>query len=114
MRLSAHKIKKVCVADSHVFHKIGLSADEILKMNEKKVMLSALDRMVDLKDYYSKFRWYLWRPLATLYYFGLLYLKYHINITKSLKTAWYIYKYSGKIDNMKRTTWESIMQETNL
>jgi len=114
MRLSKNNIKKLCVANSHVFHKIGLSADEILKINEKKVMLSALDRMVDLKSYYSKFRWLMWRPLASMYYFALLNIKYNIKFIKALKTVSYIYKYSGKIEDMKRTTWEGIMQEIDI
>jgi len=85
LRLARHKALKVCVNRARVFHKIGISAHGLLAGQiEKKVLLFAVNRLVDMKQYYSRPLWFFWRELALVYFFLMLILRYRVRI----KVAW--------------------------
>lgn len=114
MRLKKNKIEKICVADSHVFHKMGTSASELLKVPEKKVMLFAFNRIIDIKSYYSKYTWKIWRFFALSYFLTLLLVKYKLDINRSILIIRFIAYYTDKIVDVKKETWENIMREIHL
>ena len=85
LRLARQKALKVCANRARVFHKIGISAHGLLAGQiEKKVLLFAVNRLVDMKQFYSRPLWFFWRELALVYFFLMLILRYRVRI----KVAW--------------------------
>jgi GT2 family glycosyltransferase len=113
MRLKTNNIKRLSVADSHVFHKIGLCSDQMYDHPERKVMMFALDRMVDLKSYFMKPLWWIWRIFALGYFLFLMLFQYKISLKRSIETIKSIYHYSGILDDVKKETWENIIKGKN-
>jgi GT2 family glycosyltransferase len=109
MRLKRQNIKKACVADSHVFHKIGLCADEMFENPEKRVMLFALNRMVDLKQFYTKINWRIWKNFALGYFYALMVLRYKVKLKTAYRTSKLINYYSNRIEDVKKDTWNEIL-----
>ncbi len=70
-RLNKLSIKMVCAGNSQVFHKVGISAQVLLKNVERKIFLFAVNRIVDLRDFYPYLLWIVWKYFA-LIYFGYL------------------------------------------
>ncbi len=81
LRLKRQRARAICVADSKIYHKIG--ASEIAQNIERKVVLFAVNRLVDLKHYYVPIIWRFWASLSLLYFWGLLFFKYRVGWKKS-------------------------------
>jgi len=87
MRLARHKALKVCVNRARVFHKIGVTAHGLMAGQvAKKVLLFAINRIVDMKQFYSRPLWILWRELALIYFFLMLCLHYRVRIRSAGRT----------------------------
>jgi GT2 family glycosyltransferase len=114
MRLKENNISKLSVADSHVFHKISLCAPQMYDNPERRVLMFALDRMVDLKSYYSKPIWWLWRYFAMSYFFLLMVIQYKVTFSKSIKTIRILNYYSKRLKDVKKETWDNIMKDKEL
>jgi GT2 family glycosyltransferase len=62
MRLKKHKALKVCINNTKVYHKIGVTANELLNgKSGKKVLLFAVNRLWDMKRFYPYLIWISWR-----------------------------------------------------
>ena len=114
MRMKKHRQKMVCSAGSRVYHKIGISVKKLMKDYERRTFLFALNRTVDLKDYYPKFIWYIWRFFTLNYFVFLLWIKYEVSLKRTLTLIKNVYKYSGKLNDVQKSSVDRVYSELNL
>jgi GT2 family glycosyltransferase len=111
LRMKENQQVMVCSEGSRVYHKIGMSVKKMMHDYERRTFLFALNRIVDLKDYYPKFVWYIWRLLALFYFGYLLQIQYKVPVKRTLILIGKIYHYSGRLSDVKRTTLEKVYSE---
>ncbi len=113
LRLKKHKIKKVCVGLSRVYHKISISSEMALNNdNGRKLVISALNRIADLKSYYPRIIWYIWRSFTiAYYYYFLMIIKKKIKINLATKYLQYIIDKSRHIDSVDKILYYEIMNK---
>ena len=114
MRLRKRNITAVCAVNSIIYHKIGRSSQKLLKDYERHVFLFALNRSVDLKDFFPLFIWYIWK-IPSLSYFGyLLFLRYRVPFKRTIYLVKNIYHFSSRIRDVKKNTVDNIFKAINL
>ncbi|MCK9483037.1 MAG: glycosyltransferase family 2 protein [Candidatus Marinimicrobia bacterium] len=113
LRLSLKKVKKVCVGNSRVYHKISLSSNHLLGNDRgRRLVLSALNRIADMRNFYPGYLWILWRYLTVIYYYlFLMIIKHRINIRLANKYLKYILKKSRNISSVNKTLYEEIISK---
>ncbi len=112
MRLRRLKIKKVCVTKAKVYHKIGISSNELLKQKiSKKVLLFAVNRIVDMKKYLSPKIWRVWLEFSLCYFFLLMLIRYRLSIKEVWKTIYSARKISMPIHKVDKRIVQSIVSE---
>ncbi len=114
MRMKKNHMQMVCSGGSCVYHKVGSSVNKLMKNYERRTFLFALNRTVDLKDYYPKFVWYIWRFFTLNYFIFLLWIKYRVSLKRTLYLIKKLYKYSGKLIDVQKETVEEIYTELKL
>ncbi len=114
MRLKKNNIGVICSGGSCVYHKSGRSVKKLLRDHEKPILLFALNRVVDLKNYYAKYTWSVWRIFAVLYFIHLLWMRSGVSLKRSYFLMKNVYKYTNEIKDVKKKTLEKIFQEMNI
>jgi GT2 family glycosyltransferase len=109
-RLNKLSIPMVCVGNSQVFHKVGTSSQLLLKNAERKILLFAVNRIVDLRDIYPNLLWIVWKYFA-LIYFGYLLLKNKIRLKRILHILRVINRNVGNISDVRKETIEEILKK---
>ena len=112
-RLSLAKVKKVCVGNSRVYHKISVSSNHLLDNDRgRSLVLSALNRIADMRNYYPRFIWIFWRYLTVIYYYlFLMIIKHGIDTKLANKYLKYILKKSRNISSVDKTLYEEIINK---
>jgi GT2 family glycosyltransferase len=113
-RMNKYKQKMVCSGRSHVYHKVGVSVKKLMQNYESRTFLFALNRTVDLKDYYPWPIWYIWRLITLMYFFYLFWIKYRVPLKRTLFLIKKVNKYSGELKDVQKNTVERIYTELNL
>ena len=111
MRAKKQGFKMVAVGSSKVYHKIAASSKKRWDGSSKTVLVFALNRLVDMRGFYSRGLWNFWRVFSTAYFWGLLFFKYRVSLKLSLQTVKKIFKYSKKLDQVKKEDIEKILNE---
>lgn len=113
IRLSLKKVKKVCVGNSRVYHKISLSSNHLLDYDRgRSLVLSALNRIADMRNYYPGYIWVFWRYLTIIYYYlFLMIIKHRIDTKLANKYLKYILKKSRNIKSVDKTLYEEIIKK---
>lgn len=111
LRMNKNQINMVCPSDCRVYHKIAVASKKMLKNYPRSVMLYSLNRIINMKDFYPKPIWRIWRVIAMLYFTMLLIVHYKVPLLKSIKTIYIVGRYSLKIYDMKKSTVEKIFKE---
>ncbi|HPC35693.1 MAG TPA: glycosyltransferase family 2 protein [Candidatus Marinimicrobia bacterium] len=112
-RLSLNKVKNVCVENSRVYHKISISSNHLLGNDKgRSLILSVLNRIADMRNYYPRFLWIIWRYVTIFYYFlFLMIIKNRISIKSANKYLKYILKKSRFLDNVDKTVYQEIIEK---
>ncbi len=113
MRMKKNQQVLVCSGGSRVYHKVGISVKKMMPNYERRTFLFALNRTVDLKDYYPKLVWYCWRILALTYFAYLFWIQYKVPFKRTLHLLKKIYYYSGNLDDVTKQTVEKVYSEMN-
>ncbi len=113
LRLFKNKIKRICANQSIVYHKISKSSNILLdNQRARKLSISALNRIVDMKEYYPRIYWHIWRYVTIFYYyFGLMLVKYHIGFREANKQFRIIFKNSNRLQDMKKETYLKLFKK---
>jgi len=114
MRMKKNEIKMISVANSIVYHKIGSSSDVLLKAKEKKMLIFALNRIIDLKDFYSHRIWLIWKYLALIYFSLLLINKYHVQLKRSIRLMKELNNFTNTCNDVHKETIDKLFKEMGL
>ena len=111
LRMKEYQQIMVCSEGSRVYHKIGMSVKKMMIDYERRTFLFALNRIIDLKDYYPKIVWSVWRVLALLYFGYLLKIQYKVSMKRTLLLIGKIYNYSSRLKDVKKVTMDRVYSE---
>lgn len=111
MRAKKEKLKLASIGEGKVYHKIGIASHKKWESNANKILIFALNRLIDIREFYPYYIWEFWRVLAILYFGGLLVYKYKVPVKNSLQILLKIFKYSKKINYLLKDKIEEITNE---
>ncbi|MBA7519428.1 hypothetical protein ES705_11506 [subsurface metagenome] len=114
MRMNKNRLKMVCSGGSRVYHKVGTSVKKLMQNYERRTFLFALNRTLDLRDYYPRFVWYIWRFLTLNYFVYLFWIKYRVPLKRTFFLVMKVHEYSGKLNDVQKNTVDRIYTELNL
>jgi GT2 family glycosyltransferase len=96
-RMKKHSVKMAAVLPAKVFHKIGGSLENSATENPlDKHIIFYLNRFIDLKQFYPRVYWRIWRWFALCYILPMLKMKYSIGIKKLFHFGSFILTFSMK------------------
>jgi GT2 family glycosyltransferase len=110
-RMNKLNVEMVCLYTSIVYHKISSSAQKYFSSRPEKVYLNALNRLINMKLYFSPLKWYVWRLFVLAYFFYLFSGKHRVPVQKAFLYIYEIFRLSGKLDCVDKATVESILSE---
>ncbi|WP_456408303.1 glycosyltransferase family 2 protein [Caldithrix abyssi] len=102
LRARKNKLLMVAVGNSKVYHKIAASSERNWRKDGRKVIIFALNRLIDLKDFWPRWQWQILRFLSVFYFAFLLLTRYRIGGLKTLKFARTIFKYAGSLKQLQK------------
>ena len=102
LRLKRKGKKAAVFLSSKVYHKIAQSAENQWENNSEKILNAALNRIINIRDYFSPLKWYIWRFFTIIYYYYLMISLYKIPPIFSLKICGQIFKYSSILKSVDR------------
>jgi GT2 family glycosyltransferase len=108
-RMNKENVIMVCLYTSAVYHKVSSSAQKYFSSRPEKVFLNALNRLINMKIYFSSLKWSVWRLCVLSYFFYLFVIKHHLTVAEALHHIRKIYKLSNNLDRVDKTTVESII-----
>lgn len=112
MRLKKKGVKKVCIGASKVYHKIGVSADIYVENKKnRKFVIFALNRIIDMRNYYPIMIWYIWRLFALCYFYFLSVWRLKNSYLTALKIIYRVYHLTGSLNDVQQETIEPILSE---
>lgn len=114
MRMNKNRQRMVCSGESRVYHKVGISVKKLMQNYERRTFLFALNRTVDLKDYYPKLVWYCWRIGALTYFAYLFWIKYRVPLKRTFFLIMKVHEYSDKLNDVQKDTVDRIYTELKL
>lgn len=114
LRMLKNKEKMALVTDSIVYHKIAASVEKKWDNNPAKLINFALNRLINMRDYYNKMTWFVWRLFALVYFYILLIRYYDLPISKSLFLIREVFRWSSKLNSVKNEDVELIMDNSDI
>jgi GT2 family glycosyltransferase len=113
LRMKKNQQKMISSGGSLVYHKVGVSVKKMMQDHERRTFLFALNRIVDLKDYYPRFIWYIWLFPSLMYFAYLFWIRYHVPLRQTLFLLIKLYFYSNDLENVNKSTVEKVYKEMN-
>jgi len=112
MRLKQGGEKKVCVGASKVYHKIGVSSDIYVENKQnRKFLIFALNRIIDMKSFYPNGIWHVWRLFALGYFYFLSVWRMKNSCSTASKIIYLVYKLTDSLSDVRRETIEPILSQ---
>ncbi len=113
LRARKNKLNLVAVGNSRVFHKIAVSSDRKWQKDGRKVVIFALNRLIDMKDFYPLWKWQIWRFFSVFYFAFLLLFRYRIGFWKTYKLIRKIFIFSNRLNQLHKEDIEFILKGEN-
>lgn len=113
MRMKNNHVKMVSIAGSIVYHKIGATKKEFMKV-KKQLFLHGLNRIIDCKDFYSPYVWNIWKECMLLYFFVTILLRHKFKIHDAYNLINELRKNSRIYTDVKKNTLEKIFNSSNI
>lgn len=102
MRLKKNGIKIACVDSAIAYHKVGSSAHNLFEQKVNSDIVHYLNRIIDMKYYYSRPYWYFWRFSVALKALTVIKFKHKVDIVTSVKSVLFIMKRSLLMDQVSK------------
>ncbi len=111
LRLKKNKQKSAVVTDSRIYHKVSMGANKQWAKRSDRLINAALNRFLNMKQYFPRWFWNIWRMVTLFYYFLLLLFMYRESVKNALKIIRLIYKYSGQISAVNPALLKEIQEK---
>ena len=110
-RLKPSKFKLACLYDAIVYHKVGKSIDKVIRReNLPKSYIYYLNRFIDMRHYWRRFPWQLWRFSYFFYIFPLLKLRHGVSWNDFRSFRRQLIKDSTDLDGVSKATFERLLR----
>ncbi len=106
-RLKQTSLHIACVTDSRVYHKEGVTIGNHMD-RKKRLLLSILNRVIDMKTYFNPLVWNVWKNFVMMHYFYLFTLKYNNSVTDSFRILKRANSMMKTLDGVSQTTFNQI------
>jgi len=113
-RLRKNNIPVVCVNDSKVYHKIGMSADKLSHTDIQKQFIYVFNRIIDMKLNLSVPLWQTWRFLLLGLTFIWLTAKQRTGMQAALQFISELRFYTNKYSDAGKATLDTVLEELSL
>lgn len=112
LRVKQAHLAFMCCYDAVIYHKVGRSirkraGEQVLRSN----YIYHLSRSIDLRTYWSRPRWQMWRHLSWLYTLIMLRIRYAISWRALWALRTQVLRDSNALDQVDRNTFEDAMQK---
>lgn len=111
LRIVKNGKKAGVVQNSIIYHKVSVAANVIWTKRIDRFINLALNRLLNMKSYFSPFVWKIWRIGTLFYYFILLQKIYKISIKRSVRILAKIYKYSNFVEKVDQKILKQFQDE---
>jgi hypothetical protein len=111
LRMKRKNIKMACDRSTTIYHKIGQSRDEKNHNTINSIFIHQLNRFINLKNNYNEIYWNLWRFMAVLRVFYILYFKHKYSITICFKYCRKLIDYSNKYNTVTKELYFKLKEE---
>ena len=96
LRMRKNNVKMASVLSARLYHKISASTPMIFAKNESAyAFVALLNRWIDMKSYYSRLYWRVWRVASLVYTLPMLKIKRKIPFRKGFKLVRLLFMYSS-------------------
>ena len=95
LRMKKNKIQMVSIADSIVYHKVGRTSKEYFRNNFGKVTIHRLNRIVNMKSFFARPIWSIWKYFSLVYFFWTNFFVYGISLKDSIENIIEINKFAN-------------------
>ncbi|NQT25790.1 glycosyltransferase family 2 protein [candidate division KSB1 bacterium] len=86
LRMRKNNIRMAAILSAKVYHKIGVSSDLALEGDKlSKAFVFYLNRIINLKIFYHRLHWYIWRFITLFFILYMIKIKYHASWKKSMR-----------------------------
>jgi hypothetical protein len=112
LRLKRSGYKIACLYDAIIYHKVGNAIN--LKSNGRdmsKIYIYYLNRFINIRHYWPKFPWKVWRFCYFFYIFPLLRLKYGTSWKDLFDFRNALMKDSSNLDRVSKNIFEQILRD---
>ncbi len=113
LRLKRKHEKAAVVFPSTVYHKIGISVSKQWSNGDQKILNFALNRIIDMRSYFSKPVWQVWRFFTQIYFFYLMITYYRLAPDYALKISRAIYVWSTRLKRVNIRVLNYILEQIN-
>jgi len=96
LRMKKHNVMGACLPEAHVYHKVSRSVQQFCPDKLKMAFIYHLNRFINLKKYYKRWYWNIWRFLALVYILPMLFLRYKAKPAQLVRYAIKLMTYSSK------------------
>lgn len=109
-RLRKSGIKSACICSSKVYHKESITLDTIMN-KKRRIVLSYLDRVVNMRSYYNSLTWILWKIAVSLYYIYLFIRLAKCSLKESLTIVMKMSQITNKLECVDKFVFDSIIKD---
>lgn len=110
-RLRKHSVPVVCVIDSRVYHKIGISAGKLPHTEMQKKFIYFFNRIIDMKLNVATPLWQIWRFLLLCLIFIWLTVKYRTSPHAALTFTRNLRCYTNLCSDAKKETLDKLLEQ---
>ncbi len=103
LRMKKNRIGMAAVMGSKIFHKVAATMDNLFVGNRlAHAYIALLNRYIDMKTYYPRWYFRIWRVLSFIYIIPMFMIKYKANMDECLLLCRNLLKESKRLDYVKR------------
>ena len=96
-----------------MYHKEGISVNTVIIKKKHKIILSYLNRVVDMKYYFNSLTWKFWKILVSIYYIYLLSHLAKCGLKESYMNIRKIGKLTSKLTSVDKIAIDFIIKDYN-
>lgn len=110
LRMKRARKTMICVYDAIIYHKVGRSIDTSdTKTLVGKVYINYLNRFINIRHYWPKPVWWLWRLGYCIYIVPMLKLRYRLGMSSIFQTVTALVADSSALDRVSRSTFSDAL-----
>jgi GT2 family glycosyltransferase len=114
MRMNRNRIKMVCCTKSKVYHKVAIASQKYFNSDRKKAILHFLNRMVDMKFYYPRSIWHLWKIFVLFYFLLQLLISYRATLIEAISMFFRMNYFATKLNEVSKEAIETVYRESGM